>query len=77
MKNWHNLSIKIELANETHNAARWAATGAWATNNDNLVTRTLSRLHNEGAIVRVATGIYLNPKNTQPAQHKKTKIKSL
>ena len=34
-------------------------------NNDNLVTRTLSRLQNEGAIVRVATGIYVNPKKTQ------------
>ncbi|MBN2746082.1 MAG: hypothetical protein JXR34_05090 [Bacteroidales bacterium] len=34
-------------------------------NNDNLVTRTLSRLQNEGAIVRVATGIYMNPKHTQ------------
>ena len=32
------------------------------TNNDNLVTRTLSRLQNEGVIVRVATGIYMNPK---------------
>jgi hypothetical protein len=35
------------------------------TNNDNLVTRTLSRLQNEGVIVRVATGIYMNPKKTQ------------
>ena len=34
-------------------------------NNDNLVTRTLSRMQNEGTIVRVATGIYMNPKNTQ------------
>lgn len=34
-------------------------------NNDNLVTRTLSRLQNEGTIVRVATGIYMNPKKTQ------------
>ncbi|MCF8363871.1 MAG: DUF6088 family protein [Prolixibacteraceae bacterium] len=34
-------------------------------NNDNLVTRTLSRLQNEGVIVRVATGIYMNPKKTQ------------
>jgi len=34
-------------------------------NNDNLVTRTLSRLQNEGAIVRVATGIYVSPKKTQ------------
>ena len=34
-------------------------------NNDNLVTRTLSRLQKEGAIVRVATGIYMNPKKTQ------------
>ncbi len=34
-------------------------------NNDNLVTRTLSRLQNEGIIVRVATGIYMNPKKTQ------------
>ncbi len=33
--------------------------------NDNLVTRTLSRMQNEGAIVRVATGIYMNPKRTQ------------
>lgn len=33
--------------------------------NDNLVTRTLSRMQNEGTIVRVATGIYMNPKNTQ------------
>lgn len=30
-------------------------------NNDSLVTRTLSRLQNEGIIVRVATGIYMNP----------------
>jgi len=35
------------------------------TNNDSLVTRTLSRLQNEGTIVRVATGIYMNPKKTQ------------
>lgn len=34
-------------------------------NNDHLVTRTLSRLQKEGAIVRVATGIYMNPKKTQ------------
>ncbi len=34
-------------------------------NNDNLVTRTLSRLQNEGTIVRVATGIYMNPIRTQ------------
>lgn len=34
-------------------------------NNDNLVTRTLSRLQSEGIIVRVATGIYMNPKKTQ------------
>ncbi|WP_085536387.1 DUF6088 family protein [Massilibacteroides vaginae] len=34
-------------------------------NNDNLVTRTLSRLQNEGVIVRVATGIYINPQKTQ------------
>lgn len=34
-------------------------------NNDNLVTRTLSRLQNEGVIVRVATGIYMNPQKTQ------------
>ena len=34
-------------------------------NNDNLVTRTLSRLQIEGTIVRAATGIYMNPKKTQ------------
>jgi hypothetical protein len=34
-------------------------------NNDSLVTRTLSRLHKEGLIARVATGIYVNPKKTQ------------
>ena len=34
-------------------------------NNDDLITRTLSRLQNEGVIVRVATGIYMNPKKTQ------------
>ena len=34
-------------------------------NNDYLVTRTLSRLQNENIIVRVATGIYMNPKKTQ------------
>ena len=34
-------------------------------NNDNLVTRTLSRLQHEGIIVRVATGIYVKPKKTQ------------
>jgi len=34
-------------------------------NNDNLVTRTLSRLQSEGKIVRVATGIYMNPQKTQ------------
>lgn len=34
-------------------------------NNDSIVTRTLSRLQNEGVIVRVATGIYMNPKKTQ------------
>src|SRR5690554_3880308 len=36
-----------------------------SVNNDNLVTRTLSRLQNEGTIIRVATGIYMNPKKTQ------------
>ncbi len=34
-------------------------------NNDSLVTRTLSRLCQDGTIVRVATGIYMNPKITQ------------
>jgi len=34
-------------------------------NNDGLVTRTLSRLQKEGVIIRVATGIYMNPKRTQ------------
>jgi hypothetical protein len=34
-------------------------------NNDSLITRVLSRLQNEGVIVRVATGIYMNPKKTQ------------
>jgi len=34
-------------------------------NNDSLVTRILSRLQKEGVIVRVATGIYMNPKKTQ------------
>jgi hypothetical protein len=34
-------------------------------NNDSLITRTLSRLQSEGKIVRVATGIYMNPKKTQ------------
>ena len=34
-------------------------------NNDGLITRTLSRLQNEGVIVRVATGIYMNPKKTR------------
>lgn len=34
-------------------------------NNDNLVTRTLSRLQNKGIIIRVAAGIYMNPKKTQ------------
>lgn len=34
-------------------------------NNDSLVTRTLSRMQNEGVIVRVATGIYMNPQKTQ------------
>jgi len=33
--------------------------------NDGLVTRTLSRLQKEGIIVRVATGIYMNPQKTQ------------
>jgi hypothetical protein len=34
-------------------------------NNDSLVTRTLSRLQKEGLIIRVATGIYVNPKKTR------------
>jgi hypothetical protein len=34
-------------------------------NNDMLVTRTLSRLQSAGVIVRVAAGIYMNPKHTQ------------
>jgi hypothetical protein len=34
-------------------------------NNDSVVTRTLSRLQNAGLIVRVATGIYMNPKKTR------------
>lgn len=33
--------------------------------NDNLVTRTLSRLQKEGVVVRVANGIYMNPIKTQ------------
>ena len=33
--------------------------------NDKLVTRTLSRLQSDGVIVRVAAGIYMNPKKTQ------------
>jgi predicted transcriptional regulator of viral defense system len=33
--------------------------------NDALITRTLSRLQREGKIVRVATGIYMNPQKTQ------------
>ena len=36
-----------------------------SVNNDNLVTRTLSRMQNEAAIIRVATGIYMIPKKTQ------------
>lgn len=34
-------------------------------NNDDLVTRSLSRSQNEAIIVRVATGIYMDPKKTQ------------
>jgi len=34
-------------------------------NNDDTVTRTLSRLQKEGRIIRVASGIYMNPKITQ------------
>jgi len=34
-------------------------------NNDDLVTRTLARLQSSGDIVRVATGIYMNPKKTR------------
>jgi hypothetical protein len=34
-------------------------------NNNSLVTRTLSRMHKEGVIIRAATGIYANPKQTQ------------
>ena len=34
-------------------------------NNDGLVARTLSRLQKEGVIIRVTTGIYMNPKRTQ------------
>ncbi|MDR2915750.1 MAG: DUF6088 family protein [Tannerella sp.] len=34
-------------------------------NNDSLVTRTLSRLQKEDTIIRVATGIYTNPRRTQ------------
>jgi hypothetical protein len=34
-------------------------------NSDEVVTRTLSRLQKEGKIVRVATGIYTNPKMTR------------
>jgi hypothetical protein len=34
-------------------------------NNDELVTRTLSRLQGNGVIVRVVAGIYMNPKKTQ------------
>jgi hypothetical protein len=34
-------------------------------NNDNLITRTLSRLQSEGKIVRVATSIYMNPQTTR------------
>ena len=33
-------------------------------NNDDVVTRTLSRMQKENKIVRVATGIYMNPKMT-------------
>jgi hypothetical protein len=34
-------------------------------NNDSLIRRTLSRLQSEGKIIRVATGIYMNPKKTR------------
>jgi hypothetical protein len=34
-------------------------------NNDSVVTRTLSRLQSASLIVRVATGIYMNPKKTR------------
>ncbi|MDR1202157.1 MAG: type IV toxin-antitoxin system AbiEi family antitoxin domain-containing protein, partial [Tannerellaceae bacterium] len=34
-------------------------------NNDDVVTRTLSRLQKEGRIVRVASGIYMTPKVTK------------
>jgi hypothetical protein len=33
--------------------------------NDKLITRTLSHLQSDGVIVRVAAGIYKNPKHTQ------------
>ena len=34
-------------------------------NNNSLVTRILSRMQNEGIIIRVTTGIYMNPKKTR------------
>lgn len=61
-----NISRSIKERVSRFEAGRLFTIGDFADlNNDSLVTRTLSRLQKEGVIVRVATGIYTNPKRTQ------------
>jgi hypothetical protein len=61
-----NISRKIRDQIKDFNAGELFTINDFESfNNDNLVTRTLSRLQKEGVIIRVATGIYMNPKKTQ------------
>jgi predicted transcriptional regulator of viral defense system len=62
----NSFSQKIKERVSRIDAGKLFATNDFSDmDNDNLVTRTLSRLQNEGVIVRVAAGIYMNPKHTQ------------
>jgi hypothetical protein len=62
----NNISKRIRESVSEIEAGNLFTTNDFADiNNDNLVTRTLSRLQKEGVIIRVATGIYMNPRRTQ------------
>jgi hypothetical protein len=66
LKMEENISRKIRDQIKDFNAGELFTINDFVSfNNDNLVTRTLSRLQKEGVIIRVATGIYMNPKKTQ------------
>ncbi|MDR1882126.1 MAG: type IV toxin-antitoxin system AbiEi family antitoxin domain-containing protein [Prevotella sp.] len=58
-------SIIKERASQIEEGELFTVSDFTDLNNDEVVTRTLSRLQKDGKIVRVATGIYTNPKMTR------------